>query len=461
MKENIFIALIDKIVDEKINNIKQPLRGKKGDSGRPFVFSDHVEEIRSQINDSLEKIKPELVLKFSSLSKDEKEELGLKFSDLTPEEKEQLKGQKGKDGTNGRSFSFEENKQDIELIISAYIESVKEDLKIKFSDLTPENVESLKGCAGPRGQKGKRGERGEDGKGFHFKDHKQSITEIIYNHIADEKESLKLKFSDLSPEDKEQLKLKFSDLLSEDIEKLRGPKGANGRVGRKGEQGNDGINGDSSYDIWLKEGNTGSKRDFLRSLEGLPGMTGPIGRVGKDGLDGRDGRDAREIIDVEIIQRNDFIEFIFIFNDGSEVVTNKISLPEINSYISNTLISTSGSGGGSSSGLTSLFPVLENISATKLISARGYLADKDSIDDFRGFGVAVNYIALGEEGIVQTDGIFSDASFSFTPNQLLFLGNNGEITHTVPTTGKRVKVGTALTSTSFKLELQSNIITIA
>jgi hypothetical protein len=63
---------------------------------------------------------------------------------------------------------------------------------------------------------------------------------------------------------------------------LTGPRGANGT---NGINGTDGINGESAYEIWLNQGNTGTKIDFLRSLNGTKG---------NDGLDGSNGESAYE-----------------------------------------------------------------------------------------------------------------------------------------------------------------------
>lgn len=121
-------------------------------------------------------------------------------------------------------------------------------------------------------------------------------------------------------------------------------------------------------------------------------------------------------------------------------------------------IASSSSSSSSPSNIVTL-SVNENISATKIVAASGYLADKDSSTNHKAIGIAIQ--SISSSGSVQVDGVFEDASFSFTPNSVLYLGNNGNITHTAPTSGYRVKVGIALTTTSFKLELQSERITIA
>ena len=41
----------------------------------------------------------------------------------------------------------------------------------------------------------------------------------------------------------------------------------------------EGQNGKSAYEIWLEEGNTGTKDDFLNSLKGTNGSPGLPGNV--------------------------------------------------------------------------------------------------------------------------------------------------------------------------------------
>ena len=50
--------------------------------------------------------------------------------------------------------------------------------------------------------------------------------------------------------------------------------------------GGDGADGDSAYQIWLNNGNTGSEQDFLDSLEGSSGTNGTNGTDGQDGSNG-------------------------------------------------------------------------------------------------------------------------------------------------------------------------------
>jgi hypothetical protein len=51
-------------------------------------------------------------------------------------------------------------------------------------------------------------------------------------------------------------------------------------IGPKGDDGNDGSVGDSAYDVWLANGNTGTEQDFIDSIKGEDGA------IGSDGADG-------------------------------------------------------------------------------------------------------------------------------------------------------------------------------
>ena len=68
-------------------------------------------------------------------------------------------------------------------------------------------------------------------------------------------------------------------------------------------QNSDGIDGDSAYDIWIQQGNTGSEQDFINSL---------VGDDGNDGADGQDGEDGKSAYDIWIEQGNTGNELDFI-----------------------------------------------------------------------------------------------------------------------------------------------------
>jgi hypothetical protein len=185
--------------------------------------------------------------------------------------------QKGSRGTDGRDFVWTEHEDEIFQRIDLN--------KLTFSSLSDEEKLSLRGPRGLRGQKGKSGRDGVDGESFIWKEHESSI----FNRI----DSNKLKFSDLSDEEKESIKgdrgsrgqrgksgsnglsafeiwLKENNGEEKDFIKslvgktgtpgLQGVQGFNGRNGINGINGSDGVDGeDAAYviDIQLKDNRGG------------------------------------------------------------------------------------------------------------------------------------------------------------------------------------------------------------
>lgn len=299
--------------------------GKNGKNGKNFSFDLHKEEIFGEIkrnfeaskdsfkikfSDLTEEDKNSLKLKFSDLSATDKESLKLKFSDLTEEDKEELRGRPGKRGQDGKDFNLEEHRE----AIRAWIEEISK----KYSKLTDEEKEEL------------RGPRGKDGKNFSFEQHKEAIFEEINRNFEASKESLKLKFSDLTEKEKESLKITFSDFSEKEIALLKGPRGQRGKRGSPGQDGKS-IKGD-------------------RGIRGLPGMPGPRGFKGSPGVD---GKDAPAILDVKVFEEGNDFYFVFYFDNGSEIRTNKISRP-LAKIIETYIVGGGGGGSGGGSGNNTL-----------------------------------------------------------------------------------------------------------
>jgi hypothetical protein len=339
---------------EQIEKIRGPRgrEGKDGNNGKDFVFSEHEQTIRDWVKS--------FSLKFEDLTADEinklrgprgkdgkdgnngkdfdiKEhedllrsyasEFALKFSDLAAEEIEKIRGPRGREGKDGKDFEFEEHKETIKELISGLVWDIRGDLKLRFDDLTQEEIQLLRG---PRGR------RGESGKDFNFEEHREffeSLKPKFADFTTDERDQLVLRFSHLTEEEKDDLKLKFNDLTEEDRLKLRGARGPRGQRGISGRDGTDGKNGLS-----------------IRGLPGTPGVRGRVGKDGRDGKDGNDGRDAPYIVDVKIEQYKFGTEavFIFEFSDGSTVSSERIKLPApTNVYVGGASTSGTGSSGGS------------------------------------------------------------------------------------------------------------------
>ena len=315
MDKNLLIALIDSLLDDKISDFRNDLpsikgkKGVRGKPGHPFIWEENKNEINSLIEEELIAKKELLRLRFDNLTTEEKESLKLKFDNLTDSEKESLRGIKGQKGKPGKSFSYEENKEDLEQSLNEIFDSNKESLKLNFDDLSESEILSLKGDKGARGQKGSKGER------FKFEECKNEIYENLKNLFDTEKSSFKLIFDDLTDSEKDSLKLKFDHLSEKEILSLKGDKGARGQKGPRGIQG--------------EKGNIGPR--------GIPGLPGVMGQKGSSGSDGGNGLDAPKIIDIEIrkINKSKFY-FIFHFDDGKEIETDRIDLPDIGKMIVNT-----------------------------------------------------------------------------------------------------------------------------
>lgn len=71
-----------------------------------------------------------------------------------------------------------------------------------------------------------------------------------------------------------------------------GPAGANGKDGVNGADGKPGSNGLSAYELAVKNGFTGNESAWLESLKGEQGVPGPAGANGKNGINGVDGKDG-------------------------------------------------------------------------------------------------------------------------------------------------------------------------
>lgn len=363
MKNAVLLALLTKLVEEKIESLpsatigprgRRGPTGPEGSPGKDFVFDEHAETIRAWAK--------EFALKFEDLTADQigalrgpkgdsgrdgrdgkdfvfeehKEffqSLKLKFEDLTAEEIAALRGARGesgrdgRDGKDGSDFDFDASKDQITAILSEVVAGMSEDLKLKFSDLTDEEVLKLRG---PRGQ------RGSPGRDFVFEEHREYFDSLrlkFEDLTQEEKDSLKARFSDFTEEEKSELRLTFEDLTTDQVSALRGPrgqKGARGAMGEKGDRGDTGLQG-------------------ARGLPGPIGMKGLTGPQGPPGQPGEDGKDAPYVIRVETRQiKTDTFTLIFHFSDGSEKESDEFEIPHSTHtlrYVGGT-IGGGGSGGG-------------------------------------------------------------------------------------------------------------------
>ncbi len=317
---------------EEVNSLKgeKGETGETGESGKSFVFDEHQETIKEIIKSH-----------------------ALKFSDLTVEEFESLRGRAGRDGRNGRDgengqdgkgFEFDDHRENMAGVICEELRKLSSVLKLTFSDLTPDEIEMLRG---PRGQ------RGKAGRDFIFEEHKEEIENLLkeFSELTPEKiELLKLKFSDLRPEDRNSLKLRFSDLTEEDMLSLkgqrgsRGQRGAHGIAGEKGDAGENGLRG--------PRGPVGPK-----GIDARPAIDG------KDGVDGKDGEDAPTIQYFSVIEEHDEISFKLTLSNGHEYETAKIKMPSKNVGIV-AVVGNASSGGSSTPAEAAVLLEYDRVSST-------------------------------------------------------------------------------------------------
>lgn len=318
---------------EQISSLRGPAGkdGRHGNDGKSFDISEHTETIRNWVKEFSLKFEDLTAEEIGSLrgpsgqdginGKDGKDfdiaeheeriknfckQFSLKFADLSAEEIGALRGPAGKDGHDGKDgsgFVFAENKDAIEGIIKETVVALYDSLKLKFADLSADDINQLRG---PRGRDGR------DGKSFIFEEHSEyfkSLKPKFSDFTRDEIDQLRMKFENLTPEQKAEITLRFEHLTDDERSMLRGPRGVRGQYGKPGRDGADGKDG--------------------LSIRGLPGPIGIKGRDGFNGKDGRNGIDAPHIVDIELEERNGNISFVFFYSDGSQVQTNQIKIPEI------------------------------------------------------------------------------------------------------------------------------------
>jgi len=94
---------------------------------------------------------------------------------------------------------------------------------------------------------------------------------------------------------------------------LQGAAGPQGPIGFTGLTGPAGASGNSAYDVWLAAGNTGTQADFFASLQGasgpqgpigFTGLTGPAGAPGVNGIDGAAGPEGESAYDIWLKEGN-------------------------------------------------------------------------------------------------------------------------------------------------------------
>lgn len=206
MDNKLLIALVSSLIDDAFEESSDRFTGPRGPRG--IKGKDGLD---FSFDDNKENIKELINSYIDHISNN----LKLKFEDLTEDEISKIAGPKGDRGKPGKDFSFEENKEQIKSII----QDCSETLKLKFSDLSDDEILKI---TGPKGDKGPRGQRGKSGQDFSFEENRENISNII----LEKKDELKLKFSDLNDDEKNSLKGEMGDKGDRGI---RGPKGLDGK----------------------------------------------------------------------------------------------------------------------------------------------------------------------------------------------------------------------------------------
>ena len=89
--------------------------------------------------------------------------------------------------------------------------------------------------------------------------------------------------------------------------------------------GSQGKEGESAYDIWLKNGNKGNERDFLNSIIGLTGATGATGSAGADGSAGATGATGAAGNGIASSANNGDGTFTITFTNGTTFTTDDLT----------------------------------------------------------------------------------------------------------------------------------------
>lgn len=407
------------------------LRGEEGPSGRDgknFDVFENIEILKEAVNHTVNEIR---------------DSLKLRFEDLSAEDIESLRGPRGQRGKTGIDFVFDDHKESIATIISQEIIKQSDSLKLKFEDLSEDAIEKLRG---PRGQ------RGKSGTDFSLEESKPFIESTLQQIFSESAPSLKIKFDDLTTEEKNSLKPTFEDFTDEQKLSLKGPRGQRGKQGIQGEQGDRGEKGDIGA-----EGAIGP-----RGPVGLRGEQGFKGADGKNGRDGRDGVNAPTIEDVhvEMVSKNE-LQFTFAMSDGTEILSNKLSLPKTN--VTNVYVAGGGisSGGGSASDsenieagenllIGNFINIYDDAGTTKCRKA-------DSSLNMPAHGFVKADCVVGALASVYFDGIITGLA-GLTSGARQYLGTAGTTTETPVVSGIHQFLGTAISPSKINTNITEEVV---
>lgn len=405
--------------------------GRDGKDGRDFVFEENKEEIQnilSKIIPSADSLKGE-------------------------------KGDRGDTGRDGRDFVLEENKDAVLDLVRLAISEIRDNLKLHFTDLTEEERESIRG---PRGQ------RGKAGKDFDFEEHREYFESL---RPTVDIEALKLRFTDLTKEEIESLRFKYSDFTEDQIESIRGPRGQRGKKGEQGYQGEIGPQGIQG--LQGEKGDRGEIGPRgIPGLKGDKGEFGAMGAKGSDGKDApvvtdillRQANNGKSFSLVFFFSDGSELETNIVNFPKYKATSAAAIFP---SYASAGGGSSPTSTSTATTATSAEWVVIEK-KAGETISALNMLRlfDADTVvkssndgtrNEAKCIGIALTSGNTGDVIRVLILGLVSDAFFSYPAGTLLFLGTNGTITDIAPSTGYSAIIGEVPATGVFILSINEPI----
>lgn len=187
-------------------------------------------------------------------------------------------GEKGKDGRDGANGHDGAKGQDGQNGKSAYEIAVANG----FKGTEEEWLNSLKGRDGSNGASGRNGadgKNGADGLSAYELAKKNGFQGTEQEWLG----SLK------GEQGHDGIQGPKGDAGERGPQGLPGKDGSDGKDGAQGPAGANGKDGQSTYQLWLAKGNTGSEEDFLNSLKGAKGDQGAPGKDGAPGVKGDTG----------------------------------------------------------------------------------------------------------------------------------------------------------------------------
>jgi hypothetical protein len=119
----------------------------------------------------------------------------------------------------------------------------------------------------------------------------------------------------------------------------------------------------------------------------------------------------------------------------------------------------SGAGAAPTTTIDLVFVAAENISALKVVYAdtMGTIRVASSDHPHRAVGVAITSGLTGQNVTVRTFGEFSDVSFLFATNDLIFFNNIGGVDNVAPSGGYLTQIGHALASGSIFINIKQSV----